>query len=305
MRKSLNVIATILVAVIVVGVGMFATSRNTDETNWGPTPNILVVTTNITMAHFVKIVSGDINVNAGVTPIVSSDIEPHEYEPSTSDVAFALENADVFIAVGSSFDGWAKGIVDERERLGKTNLVVMDWDAADPHFWLDPITLSGTIDDIASTLALADPEHAAAYAANAAAYQTELAALDAEFRTMLAACNLRDIITTHGAFGFLAARYDINDHAVTGISPEDEPTARDLARLADLMREKGITTVFVEATETDDLAKALASEVRASIAAIDTFETERPSKTSETDTADYLEIMRDNLAALASAMVCR
>lgn len=305
MRK-LQIISFIVIVLIAGGVAWWTVRQNDGPavTDWSPDPNILVVTTNQTMAHFVEIVSGDVNTNAGVTPIIASDIEPHDYEPSTTDVAFAIEYADVFVAVGAGFDPWAKGIVEERDRLGKANVVLLEWNDADPHFWLDPVTLSDKITILAAELAVADSEHRDVYLANAEEFRGRLNDLDAYYRSSLSKCELREVVTTHDAFGYLAARYDIEVHAVTGISPEDEPTARDLAELADLMRQQGITTVFIERTESDDLARTLAEEVGAEIAYLDTFETVRQSEDT-TEIPGYLEIMDENLVALRNAMLCQ
>lgn len=283
-------------ALIAVSSWAWFSSKDNDVANWSPDPNILVVTTNQMMAHFVEIVSGNVNTNAGVTPIIASDIEPHDYEPSTTDVAFAIEHADLFVAVGAGFDPWAKGIVEERERQGKASFVVLPWDDLDPHFWLDPVQLYDAMTPLAVAMSELDQEHASVYGANAQAFQRALTELDTQFRSGLGQCSLREIVTTHDAFGYLAARYDIEVHPVAGISPEDEPSARDLALLADLMRDEGIATVFLERTESDDLATTLAQEVGATVAYLDTF---------ETGSASYLEIMAENLNALRGAMLCQ
>ena len=70
-------------------------------------------------------------------------------------------------------------------------------------------------------------------APNAAALAAELDDLDAEFRTGLAQCRTRELVTGHAAFGYLADRYGLHQEGVAGVSPDTEPdaaTLRDLSR---------------------------------------------------------------------------
>lgn len=57
--------------------------------------------------------------------------------------------------------------------------------AVDPHVWLDPVRAQIQVEAIRAGLAKIDTPNAAAYAANARAYRTRLAALDATFASGL------------------------------------------------------------------------------------------------------------------------
>lgn len=262
-----------------------------------------VVTTTENMAHFVRII-GEGNASLSVSVIAEGAVEPHDFEPSAGDIAKALTDDDLFIAVGGPFDGWAKDIARTRGSDGEESLIILLWDAEDPHFWLDPVTLAEKISTISDAMAEADPSNARLYGANAENYIRKLASLDQAYETGLVSCEHRMIITTHDAFEYLAARYDIEVMGITGISHEEEPTTRDLARLVDSAKREGITTVFAEYGESGELAEALADDAGVSVSAIDTFEIMRSS--SETGANEsYLEVMEENLTALKTAMVCR
>ena len=77
----------------------------------------------------------------------------------------------------------------------------------------------------------ADPDHAADYRANNARLQADLDQLDADFRTGLANCTTRTVVVSHDAFGYLGERYDLDVHAIAGLSPDAEPSARRLGEL--------------------------------------------------------------------------
>ena len=55
----------------------------------------------------------------------------------------------------------------------------------DPHIWLDLSLARKMVDNIASGLSTADPEHADLYAKNAEAYKARLAELDTEFASIV------------------------------------------------------------------------------------------------------------------------
>ena len=134
----------------------------------------------------------------------------------------------------------------------------------DPHFWFDPILVQVVIDDIAETFATIDPAGAAEYQANATAYKAEIDELDAWIRVQTAAISEEDrlLVTSHDSLGYLARRYGFEVvGTVLGAGTADaEPSAEDLARLADLVNELEVRAVFGETTVTERLAASVAEE---------------------------------------------
>jgi zinc transport system substrate-binding protein len=175
-----------------------------------------------------------------------------------------------------------------------------DHGSVDPHFWLDPTRYADVARAIAAELSAKDPAGTTAYAANAARFTGELASLDAEFSAGLAECSNREFVTGHRAFGYLADRYDLVEESVSGLSPEQEPTARGMAQVVDFVRQRGITTVYAEAQANPALTETLARETGTRVAVLDPIE----GITDASAGRDYLEVMRANLAALRSGQDC-
>lgn len=169
----------------------------------------------------------------------------------------------------------------------------------DPHLWLDPQRMATLGDRIAAELGEVDPEHAAAYTANAEALAGELATLDAEYTAGLADCERRELVVSHAAFGYLTDRYDLHQVAVTGLAPEDEPSPQQLATAIEQAREHHATTIFFEALVSPDVAEVIATEVGAETAVLDPIEGLAPDSGE-----DYLSLMRGNLAALRTGLGC-
>ncbi|MPZ25036.1 MAG: zinc ABC transporter substrate-binding protein [Micromonosporaceae bacterium] len=175
-----------------------------------------------------------------------------------------------------------------------------DHGGADPHVWLDPDRFATIAGAAAERLAELDPDHAAAYRANADALGADLATLDAELAEGLASCERREIVVSHAAFGYLADRYDLEQIAVTGLSPEDEPTPQQLAGAIDQAQAHGATTIFFEVLVSPAVAEVIADQVGATTAVLDPIEGLAPGADD-----DYLSLMRSNLTALREALGCR
>jgi zinc transport system substrate-binding protein len=170
-------------------------------------------------------------------------------------------------------------------------------DQRDPHVWLDPTLLSAIAEAVATRLAELDPSAAADYRSRADALRTELEQLDAEFRAGLASCERTDVVVSHNAFGYLAARYGLQQVGISGLSPEEEPSPARVADAARYARENGVTTIFFETLVSPAVAETVASEVGARTAVLDPIE-------GPPDSGDYLTAMRANLTELRAALAC-
>jgi zinc transport system substrate-binding protein len=170
----------------------------------------------------------------------------------------------------------------------------------DPHFWLDPTLLAKVADSFTTEMSKADPKHAADFAAGNAGLQRDLKTLDDEYRAGLRTCTTRTVVVSHDAFEYLGARYDLDVHAITGLSPDAEPSAKHLQELADLIRTDKITTVFSERLASPRLADTLADDIGIRTAVLDPIE----GLTSKNPDDDYLSLMRENLKALREAGGC-
>ncbi|MFK3983947.1 metal ABC transporter substrate-binding protein [Micromonospora sp. NPDC050397] len=169
----------------------------------------------------------------------------------------------------------------------------------DPHVWLDPTRLATIADKVAERFGKADPERGDDYTARAQALRTELTTLDQEYAQGLATCQRRELVTAHSAFGYLAARYQLEQVGIAGITPEDEPSPKRLAEVADEAREHGATTIFFETLVSPKVAETIAREVGAKTAVLDPIE-----GLPEGGGGDYLSVMRTNLTALKAALSC-
>ena len=227
-----------------------------------------------------------------VTDLTPPGAEPHDLE-LTSDEIDAVDDADVMLYLGGGFQ---PGLEAASRRAGKAVDLLTEDDDDDPHIWLDPQRLAEAASVVERALVAADPAGAQGYRQRAGVFRDELAALDQEMAAGLATCQRREIVTAHEAFGHLARRFGLVQEPITGISPEAEPDPARLAKLTDLVREKGITTVFTERLVSPRVAEALAREAGVAVAVLDPLEGRLDG--------GYADAMRKDLAVLRSALGC-
>jgi len=236
-----------------------------------------------------------------VTNLTPPGTEPHDVELSARDVE-RVRSADVVFYIGSGFqpaleealDGSQATAVDLLEGLRLREEPDQDEDLdVDPHVWLDPLRHAEMSDRIGRALGRAE---------QAAEFRAQLESLDREFEEASSQCKRREIVTSHAAFGYLAERYELEQIAITGLSPEAEPTPRELEDVVEDVRAHNATTVFFETLVSPRLAKTVARETGASTAVLNPLEglTEEEAARGE----NYFSLMRANLKTLRQALEC-
>lgn len=181
-----------------------------------------------------------------------------------------------------------------------------DFGAVDPHFWMDPRRVATATATVRDTFQSVDDTNADAYAENTASYRTALVDLDTAFEQGLESRDRNVILVAgHDAFGYLAERYGLDVVALTGLSPDEEPSARDIERAQKAVEEHEIRHVLADPLESDRAARQLVTETDAE----DVLPlTSIPGLTQEWDENawGYIDIMRDiNLPSLRTALDAR
>jgi zinc transport system substrate-binding protein len=257
------------------------------------------------LAEAARQVGGDL---VDVNDLTPPGVEPHDFEVTPKQVD-ALQTADLAIVMGRDFQPSVEAVTDVRR--GDT-LVVLDalhvqqakGSQFDPHVWLDPVLMQRVVAAVEQRLARVDPTHAAAYRHNAQRYRAELAAVDRDYATGLAHCGRDEIVTSHAAFGYLARRYHLQQRAIEGLSPDQEPAADRIAELADLARRHHVTTIFTEPLASPKVAQTLARESGGlRTAVLNPLEGLTDAERNAGD--DYVSVMAHNLASLRRALACR
>lgn len=325
MKKKLAIVALfVMIMVSAVGCGHSeapTTNESTVENNQESNQNITIYTSFYPMYDFTKKIAGD---RAEVINMVPAGVEPHDWEPSASDMA-KLEKASMFIYNGAGFEAWVDKML--ASSVNQENLVIVEASQGipllqgeehthdeneadadhvegdelyDPHIWLNPEYAKQEMETIKNALVEVDPENKTYYEANYTKYATQFDELDQKYRDTLTSLTNKDIIVAHAAYGYLCDAYGLTQISISGLSADQEPSPARMAEIVSFANEHQVKTIFFEELTSAKVAETIANEVGAKTAVLDPIEGLSDEKMSNDD--DYFTIMEANLAALKEAL---
>ena len=265
-----------------------------------------------------------------VSLLVPPGAEVHTWQPRPSDI-LKINSADVFIYIGASLEPWLQDVLrgvsnqllkvleanrgfslmkEEAEHLQKEEqgLLKGEHDKThaylDPHIWLDFGIDQKIVDQVEQTLTEIAPESRDYFQKNAHFYKEKLGELDEKYRESLSNCRLRTfIVGGHAAFGYLARRYNLQQVALYGLSPDSKPTPKQLIEVVELAKKYQIKVIYFEKLISNELARVVAKEVGAKTLVLNAGAniTKDDLKSGTT----FLEIMEKNLENLRDGLNCR
>ena len=260
------------------------------------------------LGDLVRVVGGE---RVSVTTLVRPDEDAHAFEPKPGD-ARALVQSRLLVVNGLGFEPWALKLSRSAGYRGDTVVAATGikprlmagekgHDGTDPHAWQNPVNVMVYARNIAGGLSKVDPAGAALYQTNAERYILELQALDTEAKAQFSAIDSdkRKVITSHDAFGYFGAQYQIKFLATQGVSTDAEPSAKQIALLIRQIQREKIRAVFVENMSSPRLLSQLSKDAGV-----------KPGPALYVDAlsaaggpADtYLMLMRHNVTQLAAGM---
>ena len=270
------------------------------------------------LGDLVRVVGGE---RVRVTTLVGPDEDAHAFTPKPAD-ARAIVQTRLLVINGLGFEPWAQKLANSSGYQGATLVASQgvkprlmpeekghdrsghdnhQHDETDPHAWQNPENVVLYVRNIAAALGKADPAGSAIYQTNSAAYIKELQALDAWTQAQFAAIPVakRKVITSHDAFGYFAAHYQISFLAPQGVSTDAEPSAKDVAQLIKQIQREKIKAVFVENMSNPKLLAQLARDAGVTVGpALYVDALSAPGGPA----GSYLQLMRHNVTQLAAGM---
>ena len=227
-----------------------------------------VVTTFTVIQDIAQNVAGDA---ATVESITKPGAEIHEYEPTPKDIVKA-QSADLILWNGLNLERWFErffqNIKDKPAVVvteGITPLSIYEGpykDAPNPHAWMSPSNALIYVENIKNALVKYDPQNADTYQKNAAAYAEKIKQLDKPLREKLSQipADQRWLVTSEGAFSYLARDYDLKEGYLWPINAEQQGTPQQVRKLIDLVKKNHIPVVFSESTVSAKPAQQVAKE---------------------------------------------
>jgi len=308
-RIVLTWVCAILPAMFVAwGCGSDAT--DTPSAGGDGSKRITIVCTTTMIADLARVIAGD---DAEVVGIMKAGEDPHVYEMRPRDTQ-AIAMADLVLMNGLHLEAQLDHVVENHAkgkvvRLAETEKIKpLGVDevsgAPDPHCWFNVEYFIVFAERARDAIAEVDPKHADAYRSRAATYIDELKLLHTWAGKRIAEIprERRIMVTSHDAFQYLGKAYDIEVHAVIGMSTEQPPTGRDKIALQKLVIDRGAKAVFIETSVSaalNDMVRQIADATGAKIGGTLYSDSLGDPATPE---STYLGMFRHNIDTLAEAL---
>lgn len=237
-----------------------------------------------------------------VEKIIKGNEETHDFELSLKKIV-EISKGDLIIYNGAGLESFIKDLknsVQNEEKfldLSKNIDLIKEGDVSNPHTWLSLKNAQVMLQEIYEKVVKLDLKNKEFYKANLEKELDKFKKIDEEFQdeVLKLANSKKYLVTSHKTFDYFARDYGLIPMAISGISPEEEPTAKQLKNISSFLKRKSIKTVFFEGEATPKVAEVLAKENQVRTANLYTMET-----SSKHD--DYLFLMKENMQEILKSM---
>ncbi len=300
---------------------------------------VSVVTTIFPIYDWVREIAGENIENMNLTMLLDSGADLHNFQPTAPDI-LKVASADLFIFVGGESDEWTEDVLatTTNTKLRTVNLVEALGDLAkaeelvegmehehdhehededhdhdheheevemDEHVWLSLRNAQALCRVIADALCEIDPDSAALYQANLAAYEEKLATLDQQYAEAVAASAFDTILFgDRFPFRYLADDYGLTYYAAfSGCSAESEASFQTIVFLAGKVDELGLPAVLTIENPKARIAETIVQTTQAKNQKILSMDSLQSITAQDVKAGvSYLAVMESNLEILKQAL---
>lgn len=260
-RPGLVASAIVVTLMTVAGCGRVTTSLAADD------PRPVVLTTFTVIADIAREVAGDY---LRVVSVTKPGAEIHGYEPTPRDLGRAA-GADLILDNGLGLEAWFERFVQRadapRVRLSRDvePIMIAGSDHPNPHAWMSPLAVQGYVAVMVEAFSELDPDHAAEYAANGAAYRAQLQDVYDDLVAAVAQIpeRARALVTCEGAFSYLARDAGLREAYIWPVNAEQQSTPQRVAAVTRFVKDNDVPAVFCESTVSADSMRRIARSTQA------------------------------------------
>ncbi|AGT33206.1 adhesin [Geobacillus genomosp. 3] len=318
--------ASIFLSLLLAASALLYGCQSKPEANKTGTSNdrLTIYTTVYPLEDFTKKIGGDL---VDVKSIYPPGAEAHTFEPTTKTIE-QIAGADAFLYIGHGMEPFAEKLKETLKNehvqfLAATNGIELlesnheegheeehqdehgeehghDHGDKDPHVWLDPIRSIAVAENIRDLLVELNPEKKERFNQNFAALKAKLERLDGQFRSVIEKAPKKEMLVAHAAYGYWEDRYGLHQLSVSGLSPTNEPSQKELAALIDLAKRHDIRYVLFERNTPAKIAETVQREIGAKALYLHNLET--LTDDDKKQGRDYFNLMEENLKTIQQAL---
>lgn len=267
-EKTLAALSAILLIALLAGCA--AGGNGTDSGSDGP-DRLRVVATTTWHSDLARLIGGE---HVDVEGLMEPGVDPHLYTATAGDVE-SLAEADIAVWNGLELEGKLDEVF---EHVARTVPVITVGEAVpegdripiegtgeyDPHIWFDPDAWAYAAEAVAAGFSEADPKHADAYAASLEDFKAEIEQTKTEIAAMIATIpeESRVLVTSHDAFSYFGRSFGLEVAPIQGKSTATEATTSDIERVAALVAQANLKTVFIESSVPEQTIDAVLASAK-------------------------------------------
>ncbi|MBC2305604.1 metal ABC transporter solute-binding protein, Zn/Mn family [Listeria booriae] len=315
MKKLAFLLSTLLVAaVFLAGCGDNSDAQKKDN------DKLTVYTTVYPLQYLASQIGGTYVDAHSVYPAGS---DAHSFDPTQKDM-MNIADSDLFFYIGLGMEGFVdkakQSLKNENVKFVVTtdnlHLPTMSHEEEDheheededghdhgdinPHVWLDPnymITMAATVRD---NLSKELPAQKETFNKNYEKVVSQLKTLNTDYQTMADTAKHKDFVTAHAAYGYWEKEYGLKQIPIAGISTSDEPSQKKLTTIVNTIKSEKIPYILLEQNTNSKIADVIQKETDTKTLKLHNLETLTQKDIDAK--RDYMSIMKDNLAALKTAL---
>ncbi|MDO4477097.1 MAG: metal ABC transporter substrate-binding protein [Clostridia bacterium] len=233
----------------------------------------------------------------------------HDFQIQSEDLK-NIEKSSAFIINGAGMENFLKKVTDEIPKIkiidSSKDIKLLENNCHhhhhsheheyNPHIWMSIDNYIKQTENIAEGLIESDPGNEEKYKQNCEEYILKLKNLKNDITLKLKDVRGKSIITFHEAFPYFANEFGLNIPDVINHDPESEPSAKQISKTINIMKENNINSLFIEPQYKSTAAETISKETGAKIYTLD------PAVTGENSKDAYIEIMTKNAETLKEAL---
>jgi zinc/manganese transport system substrate-binding protein len=243
-----------------------------------------------------------------IEAIIKPGIDPHEFEPTPSDVK-RVAKADLVLFTGKGMEGFltkleeAAGVTGKFVNVGEAvpslTMTEEGRKVEDPHWWHSVENMKRATRLVSDRFEQADPANGEYYSNREKEYLAALNDLQRWSRVKVAELpsSRRKLVTSHDALQYFARDYGFTILPVKGISTGEEPSSQHVKEIIGLIRSQGVKAVFFESIENSRAVNQIAAETGARTGGV-----LYSDGLGDTEASTYDSMMRHNVSTIVDGL---